>query len=220
MCLLHFLLCVTAKCYVSYICIKVAIYFGNLNVKNRYVSWVLWSVQWRDIIINSVSKCTLLLSALLPCLNCEAGQVKLFSFFLPKSLVRVRPVSRKCVGRADQSATCLCALYLSQCSILVCVCFVLVCIRFHCLYEFKVYVCSVFVCVLNSMYLFASWVLLGILFIISVSSSSSNALLLVCYLCVCFFGRLCGSVSICVPFCLWPLVPSEKCNFSCFSRGT
>ena len=108
----------------------------------------------------------------------------MFSCFLPKSLVRVRPVSRKCVGHSDQSASCLCALYLSQCSILVCVCFVLVCIRCHCLYECKVYVCSVFVCVLNSMYLFAPCVLLGI---ISVSSSSSNALLLVCYLCVCFF---------------------------------
>ena len=72
------------------------------------------------------------------------------------------------------------ALCLSECSIIVCVCFVLVCIRCHCLYECKVYVCSVFVCVLNSMYLFAPCVLLGI---ISVSSSSSNALLLVCYLC-------------------------------------
>ena len=111
----------------------------------------------------------------------------MFSFFLPKSLVRVRPVSRKCVGRSDQSATCLCALYLSDCSILVCVCFLLVCIRCHCLYECKVYVCSVFVCVLNSMYLFALCVLLGILFIISVSSSSSNALLLVCYRCVWIF---------------------------------
>ena len=111
----------------------------------------------------------------------------MFSFFLPKSLVRVRPVARKCVGRSDQSATCLCALYLSQCSILVCVCFVLVCLCCHCLYDRNVYVCSVFVCVLNSMYLFASCVLLGILFIISVSSSSSNALLLVCYLCAWFF---------------------------------
>ena len=96
---------------------------------------------------------------------CQPGQFKLFSFFLPKSLVRVRPVSRKCVGRSDQSATCLCALYLSECSIIVCVCFVLVCIRCHCLYECKVYVCSVFVCVLNSMYLFAPCVLLGILFL-------------------------------------------------------
>ena len=152
-------------------------------MKNRYVSWVLW----RDIIINSVSKCTLLHSALLPCLKSQAGQFKLFSFFLPKSLVRVRPVSRKCVGRSDQSATCLCALYLSECSIIVCVCFVLVCIRCHCLYECKVYVCSVFVCVLDSMYFFAPCVLLGILFIISVSSSSSNALLLVCYLCAWLF---------------------------------
>ena len=92
----------------------------------------------------------------------------MFSFFLPKSLVRVRPVSRKCVGRADQSATCLCALYLSQCSILVCVCFVLVCIRCHCLYEFKVYVCLCSFACLFSIYLYASCVLLGILFIISV----------------------------------------------------
>ena len=107
----------------------------------------------------------------------------MFSFFLPKSLVRVRPVARKCVGRSDQSATCLCALYLSQCSILVCVCFVLVCIRCHCLYDRNIYEYSVFVGVLNSVYLFAPRVLLGILFIISVSSSSSNALLLVCYLC-------------------------------------
>ena len=74
-------------------------------------------------------------------LNARQDSSNCFLFFLPKSLVRVRPVSRKCVGRADQSATCLCALYLSQCSILVCVCFVLVCIRCHCLYEFKVYVC-------------------------------------------------------------------------------
>ena len=142
--LLYFLLCVTAKCYVSYICIKVAIYFGNLNVKNRYVSWVLWSVQWRDIIINSVSKCTLLHSALLPCLKSQPGQFKLFSFFLPKSLVRVRPVSRKCVGRSDQSATCLCALYLSECSILVCVCL--------CLSVYVVIVCmnAKFMCVLCS----------------------------------------------------------------------
>ena len=107
----------------------------------------------------------------------------MFSFFLPKTLVRVRPVARKCVGRSDQSATCLCALYLSQCSILVCVCFVLVCIRCHCLYEFKVYVCLCSFACLFSIYLYASCVLLGILFIISVSSSSSNALLLVCYLC-------------------------------------
>ena len=129
----------------------------------------------------------------------------MFSCFLPKSLVRVRPVSRKCVGHSDQSASCLCALYLSQCSILVCVCFVLVCIRCHCLYDRNVYVCFAFVCVLDSMYLFAPCVLLGILFSISVSSSSSNALLLVCYLCVFFCNpllfRMCRPTS---HFFSWP----------------
>ena len=80
----------------------------------------------------------------MPCLKSQPGQFKLFSFFLPKSLVRVRPVSRKCVGRSDQSATCLCALYLSECSILVCVCL--------CLSVYVVIVCmnAKFMCVLCS----------------------------------------------------------------------
>ena len=83
-------------------------------------------------------------SALLPFLKSQPGQFKLFSFFLPKSLVRVRPVSRKCVGRSDQSATCLCALCLSECSILVCVCL--------CLSVYVVIVCmnAKFMCVLCS----------------------------------------------------------------------
>ena len=124
------------------------------------------------------------LSAKLPfCRVLKARTVQNVFLFSFQILGPCRPVARKCVGRSDQSATCLCALYLSQCSILVCVCFVLFCIRCHCLYDRNIYVCSVFVSVLNSMYLFAPCVLLGILFIISVSSSSSNALLLVCYLC-------------------------------------
>ena len=35
MCLLYFLLCVTAKCFVSYICIEVAIYFGKSKCEEQ-----------------------------------------------------------------------------------------------------------------------------------------------------------------------------------------
>ena len=54
-----------------------------LGVMTRHYHQLCQQMLWRDIIINSVSKCTLLHSALLPCLKNQQDSSKCFPVFFP-----------------------------------------------------------------------------------------------------------------------------------------